>query len=107
MIVVRPRTESDPATVVIVFRMIERDEQFFVSGSYRREARGVGHVGVASRNLKLRNVGGSVAERAAGDNEVEIKFAVRRVARIEGEAEQTLLGNSGQMRGDIEKSRGV
>ena len=56
VVVARPRTESDPAAIVIGLRLIEREQRF--------HSRWVGDVGIAG-NRKLRDVRDAVSESAA------------------------------------------
>jgi hypothetical protein len=82
--VARSRTEADPSTVVIGFRMIEGDQDSLAV--WIRNVR-------ISSDRELRNVRYPVSESAAGNGEVEIKLSIRRVIRIEGHPKQTLLAS--------------
>ena len=82
--VARSRTEADPSTVVIGFRMIEGDQDSLAV--WLRNVR-------ISSDRELLNVRYPVSESAAGNGEVEIKLSIRRVIRIEGHPKQTLLAS--------------
>src|SRR5207247_10604359 len=92
------RTEAGPASVVIGWRVIER-EQDSLAGRIR-------DVGIG-RDGELRDMRHAIAKSAAGDGEVEIELSICGVVWIERHAEQTLLTSGGGQASEGEKGSRV
>ena len=82
VIVPRARAEAEPAAVMILRRLIEREHNDF--------AVRISDIGIA-RDVETGDMADAVTKRAAGCGVVDVKAAVGRVVRIKGEPEQTLL----------------